>query len=133
MMSENQTNTETTDVQSQRIVAELTAARKKRMEIEQSWDNVRIAQENREAQKKPDIHDIPLILRPALSDNSKYNGEELPFCVLYPDLGERNGENPHLKSPSEERYTATIGRPIARFIRRNSHIGKTSENDHTRD
>lgn len=132
-MSDNQINTETTDVQSQRIVDELMASRKQRMEIEQNWDNVRIAQENREAQKRPDIHDVPLILRPTVNDNLKYNGEELAFCVLYPDFGERREENPHLKSPSEERYTPTIGYPSARCIRKASRISKTAENNHTRD
>lgn len=133
MMSENQTNTKTTDTQSQRIVEELMASRKKRMEIEQNWDNVRIAKENHEAQKRPDIHEIPLILRPTINDSSKYNGEEMPFCVLYPDLGNSMGDNPHLKSPSEERYTATIGRPSALCVRRANRIGKTSEKNHTRD
>lgn len=133
MMSENQINAETTETKSQRIVDELNASRKKRMEIEQNWDNVRISKENHEAQKRPDIHEIPLILRPTVNDNSKYNGEEMPFCVLYPDLGSSKEDNPHLKSPSEERYTATIARPSALCIRRANRIGKTSEKNHTRD
>ena len=137
-MSEQQKRVETTDIQSQRIVDELMASRKKRMEIEQNWDNVRIAKENAEAQKRPDINNVPLILRPDYgrsdADKMAFTSEELPFCVLYPDLGAPTEEYPHLKSPSEEKYTASVSLSSkARCICKANRIVKTSPKTHTRD